>query len=559
MTSDSPAVLTGSSLLQDPALLLLAEVLELDRELHAEFVARAVKESRPGAGELEELLEGHYDAESQRWPQPRVGVEIDGWTLLDRIGRGGSSDVWKAQRADGVEAAIKITRPSGTFSTEFFARYGREARILASFEHPGIVRLLEAGKGKPPYLALELIDGVELFAYVTSNELDLRERVELLVQAAEAIEYSHERGVIHRDLKPDNLLVVETLAGPRVKLIDFGIACFFEGGADEFQGLTLPGEVRGPLSYVSPEQLGAFQGTPLALPTGSTDIFALGRILFELLAKEKAIPTTYAYGTAYENVVRRIVDEPPPSPLARARTSATAGEAIPRPLDLITLRATETRPDRRYATVTGFRKDLQAWLAGERISARPPAVWIRANRTLKRWRTPIAAVGIPLALLATYAVSARSGRLAAETEADKLSRTVSALEEHFSSVDTTDLARTLRSEIESQIGDEQAAAFASLDFTTAARGSFEKGYLDRAEASFKPALKEDPLVLGRILGTLANARWQLGLYESCAESAGAALALLEPRLGRLHPQVLDVLQRRTSALFGNRDFEGARA
>ena len=201
---------------------------------------------------------GSFDA---RVPHPmpdhdRDGAIVGAYRLLRRIGAGGMGTVWLAERADGLlqrEVALKL--PSGAWlRADLVARMGRERDILSTLEHPNIARLNDAGvtAGGRPYLALEYVDGRPIDEYCAGGALDVRARVRLFLQVAQAVGYAHGRLVVHRDLEPSNILVTRD---GQIRLLDFGIAKLLDDGTDRQAGLTeLAGRPHTP-EYASPEQI----------------------------------------------------------------------------------------------------------------------------------------------------------------------------------------------------------------------------------------------------------------------------------------------------------------
>jgi serine/threonine protein kinase len=232
----------------------------------------------PGtASELRVLLQSHEDASRLGFlAEPAAsgvlpacaasGDVLAAWTLIEPIGEGGMGSVWRARRSDGRfegEAAIKLLR-SGLFDAATQERFRREGGILARLRHPGIAQLLDAGitsKGQP-YLVLELVRGERLDHWCEARSLGVRHRVELFLQVLDAVAAAHGQLVIHRDLKPTNILVDDS---GRVKLLDFGIARLLpEPGAIDQTALTLDGALALTPAYAAPEQ---FRHSALSMAT----------------------------------------------------------------------------------------------------------------------------------------------------------------------------------------------------------------------------------------------------------------------------------------------------
>jgi serine/threonine-protein kinase len=288
---------------------------------------------------------------------------IGPYRLVRQLGHGGMGTVWLAERTDGLlKRPVALKVPRGIWSRAGFAeRFALERDILASLNHPHIARLYDAGitAGGQPYLALEYVEGRPIDQYARDEQLDVRARLRLFGQVAEALAHAHANLVIHRDLKPSNILVT---ADAQVKLLDFGIAKLLAQGTARATALT---EVSGqPLTpeYASPEQVA---GQPL---TVAADIYSLGVVLYELLAGVRPYQLRRDSRAALEDAilqadVARPSDAAPTLPLRRA----LRGD-----LDTIVCKALARTPHERYATVGAFADDVSRHLAGQAVAALEP-------------------------------------------------------------------------------------------------------------------------------------------------------------------------------------------
>jgi serine/threonine protein kinase len=303
------------------------------------------------------------------------------YRLLRELGEGGMGRVFLAEQETPDfrrTVAIKLIDRPGA-STQSIARFRDEVRILASLDHPGIVRFLDGGLSSEGvwFLALEYVEGDDLVAHARRLELGVAARVELVAAVAEAVQFAHERGVIHRDIKPANVLVARD---GRPRLLDFGISKLLD--REEAAGLATTRHGAHPLTpaYASPEQLAGESATP------ASDIYSLGVLLYELLAgaRPATVPT----------------EPEPPSRAARRsgpRTGRSAGRRIRRDLDAICLKALRRAPVERYATAGRFAVDLRRHLAGEPVEARPRRSRWRLER-VRRWPVVSATVAALLLL-----------------------------------------------------------------------------------------------------------------------------------------------------------------
>lgn len=288
------------------------------------------------------------------------------------------------------EVALKLVR---ALDSQALARFRREAELLASLEHSGIARLYasgdtEIGGLRLPWLAMEYVPGLDLLRHADAQGLDLASRLRLLIAVCKAVHYAHGRGVIHRDLKPGNILV-DAEGQPRV--LDFGIARLLEQG----QTMTQAGQVLGTLPYMSPEQLSGGK----VHPDARGDVYALGVIAYELIAGRLPHPRL-STSTLIEalDIIRR---ETPP------RLSSLAPRARG-DLDWVVMKALASEPERRYSSAAEFAAELERVLDHRPVAARPPTVGYLLSRFVRRNRALSAALAmVALVLVGASVVSLR--------------------------------------------------------------------------------------------------------------------------------------------------------
>jgi predicted Ser/Thr protein kinase len=358
----------------------------LDRECAGEPALRAAVERLLAAdgSSFAAALEAAMPA-GLRLPEP--GELVAGrYRVLERVGIGGMGVVFAAEQQEPRRrVALKCLRPE--FATaELQARFRREAVLLGRLQHPGIVPILEAGvaTGTPPlpFLAMEFVDGRPLAA--SCQGLPLRERLELLAQVAEAVAHAHQRGVVHRDLKPGNVLVEQQGHGLRARVLDFGVARL----VDEHSTLhTRTQQLVGTLAYLSPEQIA--HGSASA--DARSDVWALGVTAFEVLAGRLPLPLQ---GCTLAEAARILRDD---EPLRLER----AAPALRGDLATIVHKALAKDPALRYADAAALAHDLRALLANQPIAARPPGRWYRAVRFAQRHRGLVAGLGVAFLVLVT--------------------------------------------------------------------------------------------------------------------------------------------------------------
>lgn len=292
-----------------------------------------------------------------------IPTTIGPYKVKQIIGSGGMGTVVLAQQDNPRrDVAIKIMNP-GVVSRKALHRFEFEAQTLGRLQHPAIAQVYEAGtfdegSGGRPYFAMEYVaDARELVDYVTDQELDIKARLKLFRAICAGVEYGHQRGVIHRDLKPGNILV-DTEGHP--KIIDFGVARSTESDSVSATLATEAGQLIGTLQYMSPEQVDL---DPAGLDTRS-DVYALGVILYQLLVAR--LP--YDLGSISLAKAAEFIRTAQPARLSEIN-SVFKGD-----LETICFKALEKERERRYQSVGDLSEDLRRYLADEPIMARPPSI-----------------------------------------------------------------------------------------------------------------------------------------------------------------------------------------
>jgi serine/threonine-protein kinase len=400
---------------------LAAEVRSLiaSHEEAGEFLDAAV------AAERDAILE---EADEERW----IGRRIGAYRVLRLLGAGGMGAVYLAERvgADPVQqVAIKLVR-AGSNARSLLRRFRSERQALASLVHPNIARFLDAGTAEDgsPYLVMEYVDGESIESYCEERGLGLSERLRLFRTVCAAVEHAHRHLVVHRDLKPGNILVT---ADGDVKLLDFGIAKLLSREETGAQALTQTSERFRTTDFASPEQVA---GGPI---TTATDVYSLGVLLYRLIAG------VHPYRLAlesYSEADRIIREEVPARPSAAARTPWR--RTLKGDLDTIAGVALRKEPERRYASVEQLSGDVRRYLEGLPLSARKDELSYRAGKFLRRHRLAVVAaallfVSLAGGMAATFleARVARAERDRARLEAAKAERINQFLQGLFASAD----------------------------------------------------------------------------------------------------------------------------
>lgn len=317
------------------------------------------------------------------------GTRIGPYRIVELLGRGGMGSVYKAEREDDFkqQVALKLV-PHELASPFILRRFHLERRILARLDHPNIARLLDGGTTNDgrPYLVMEHVEGVPIDQYCEERRLSARERLELILPVCSALAFAHQNLVVHRDIKPGNILVTEEGVP---KLLDFGIAKLLdpeEGLADLTRTLERPMTLR----YASPEQVRAEPVTP------ASDLYGLGVLLYQLLTGRLPCDLDRC---GLEETARRICEQEPLRPSALADSRHLAGD-----VDAIVLKALRKEPRHRYSSVEQLAEDVRRHLAGHPVQARKGTVLYRGGKFLRRHRWGLAAALMTLVLLGVFLV-----------------------------------------------------------------------------------------------------------------------------------------------------------
>lgn len=341
------------------------------------------------------------DADSSNG-QLKPGCQLGGVTIVRLLAEGGMGRVYEARQESPVRSvAVKVIR-GGLASAALARRFEYEAQVLARLRHPNIAQIHTFGvhvdaSGTVPFFVMELVeDARTIIEHVRMHAVPMRDRVLLFRKICGAVAHGHRKGVIHRDLKPGNMLVD---GDGEPKVIDFGVARSIDAEPGEATAMTRAGDVIGTLRYMSPEQFGVDEGDVDA----RTDVYALGLVLHELISG------TLPYDVSGKSVVEvaRILGDPAGVPLDAVESAARAGRLgriDARTLATITGKCLEKRAADRYSTAVELEADLDRWLAGEPILARPPTSWETLMRLARRHRVAsLAAAGVLLSLVAAVA------------------------------------------------------------------------------------------------------------------------------------------------------------
>jgi tetratricopeptide (TPR) repeat protein len=443
---------------------------------------------------------------SARTP-PTVAPTIGRYRILRLLGEGGMGVVYEAEQEQPRRTvALKLIKAAFA-GPELLRRFEQEWQALGRLQHPGIAQIYEAGTadgvfGPNPYFAMELIHGASLVEYTDAHHLTMRQRLELMSRVCEAVHHAHQRGVIHRDLKPGNILVDES---GQPKILDFGIARATSPDAQPLEH-TDSGQLLGTLAYMSPELVLA---DPLEVDARS-DVYALGVILFELLSGR--LP--YRINSQRHEAVRTIREED-------ATRLSLVSRTYRGDVETIVSKALEKDKARRYSSAAELGSDIRRYLSDEPIVARGPSATYLLRKFVRRHKALVGGVSGVFAVLI-------AGIVASTWEAARARRAEQTAEA---------ISNFLRNDLLAQASATvQARPDSKPDPDLKVRTA-----LDRAAKRITGKFEMQPLVESAIRETVASAYKELGLYPDAQPQLERALELRRRALGNDHTVTLSTM------------------
>ena len=527
---------------------LFLAACEQDPAQRAEFLRRACADDELVHREVESLLANDDEADSflktpalgrsfadahpesllTQASQPTAGTRAGGlgadgsvtdqyperigqYKILGVLGRGGMGVVFEAEQENPRRTiALKVIRP-GIASEQVLRRFKFEAHVLGRLHHPGIAQVYEAGTAEfetasglsveQPFFAMEYIRGEPLTTLIARQELVLRQRLELFADICDAVHHAHQKGVIHRDLKPGNILVDDQ---GQPKILDFGVARVTDADIRATTMQTSAGQLVGTMAYMSPEQVA---GDSRELDTRS-DVYALGVILYELLAgrtpvdvSEKTIP----------QALRAITEEEPSS-------LSSINRVFRGDVETIVAKALEKDKERRYQSASALASDIRRHLANQPITARPPSTFYQVGKFAKRNKPVVAAVAIAFVLLSGGLIQVtvdRNRAVAAERIAGQQAAIAQAVNDF------------LNDDLLAAVSPEKLGRDVTM-----------RQVLDHAAEAVEGRFEDEPLVAAAIHATLGETYHALGDYAAATPHFEQALELRRMELGEDHRATL---------------------
>jgi eukaryotic-like serine/threonine-protein kinase len=478
---------------------------------------------------------------SEPSPERRIGA----YRVLRELGHGGMGTVYLAARADDQyqkRVAIKVVR--GLDSDQIVRHFRRERQILAALDHPNIARLLDGGTTEDglPYFVMERVEGEPIDLFCDERKLSVQERLRLFQGVCAAVQYAHQNLVVHRDLKPKNILV-DAQGVP--KLLDFGIAKLLN---PEISGEAATGTVLAMTpEYASPEQM---RGQPI---TTATDVYSLGVVLYELLTghrpygrqardslellravceEEPERPSTAVGRTEQRTLPNGVVQTTTPETASRTREGSP--EKLRRrlrgDLDNIVLMALRKEPRRRYRSVEALSEDIRRYLEGRPVTAHKATVWYRTGKFVRRNALGVGAAAAVFLFAVGFGVvtTVQSHRIARER--DKAERLATFMMDLF------------------KVSDPSEARGNSIT---------AREVLDKGAEKISQELKDEPETRATLMATMGKVYQGLGLYGQAKPLLEEALRLRRQVLGNQHPDVVRSLNDLASVLQSRGEYAAA--
>jgi tetratricopeptide (TPR) repeat protein/tRNA A-37 threonylcarbamoyl transferase component Bud32 len=509
--------------------------------------------------------------------EPLIGTVIAGrYRIRQEIGEGGMGSVYLADQLQPVkrQVALKLIK-AGLDTKTVLARFASERQALAVMDHPNIARVLDAGSTESghPFFVMELVRGIPLTDYCDQHRLGLPEWLTLLRQICSAVQHAHQKGIIHRDLKPSNILVESHDGHPVPKVIDFGLAKATSGmPLGEHSLISAFGSVAGTPLYMAPEQA-SFSAIDVDT---RADIYALGVILYELLAGSTPIRRDTLKKAAIDEVLRVIREDEPLTPSSRLSTSealpsiaasrqsepARLSRFVRGDLDWIVMKALSKERQRRYDSPMAMAQDIERFTHHEPVSAGPPTAAYRFRKFVRRNRGRVIAASLVLLALLAGIVGTTAGLLEARRQ------------QQFAILEAGEKEKARRAEAlqrqqaESRLaqiekGNEVLAGiFAELDIRKVKEGDrpLEAVLAERlvkAAGQLEGESVGDPLAVAGLQVRLGEALWSLGFAAQAIPVLEKARATMGAGLGPDHEETLGITNSLAAGYLGAGKFDMA--
>lgn len=478
-----------------------------------------------------------------------AGEQIDAYKLLEQIGEGGFGSVYLAEQTEPVRrrVALKLLK-AGSDAEHIVARFEAERQTLALMDHPNIATILDAGQssGGRPYFVMEYVQGAPINAFCDNAKLNIRDRINLIQGVCHAVQHAHQKGIIHRDIKPNNVIVTVKDGNPIPKVIDFGIAKVTASSSDDDYAYTKMHQMMGTPAYMSPEQAG---GAAHAVDTRS-DVFSIGALLYELLVGAPPLDNDEISKLAIIDLYQVIATRNAPTLTdrfeelgdrktaiadSRATTISSLRQGVKGDLNWIVQKCLEKDPLRRYPTVTALDEDLRRYLENEPVSAGAPSRIYLMKKFVKRRRVEVMA-GAFIVLAVTVGFAATVISMAqAQDESQRLRSTLDFFLESLAGSSTGDSPIVFPENPDLTLGEALAASQGLIDQT----------------------FEHEPELEATIRQLIGLAQLRGGEFEDAEFQLARAYEIRSDKQGETDPKTLQLLLPIAEAKSKAGDIDGA--
>ena len=494
--------------------------------------------------------------------------KIAHYRILDLLGDGGMGTVYLAEQRSPMlrKVALKVIK-AGMDTAQVLARFEAERQALAMMDHANVAAVFDAGSTDlgQPYFAMEYVPGVDIRAHCDALALSFQQRIELFLQVCDGVMHAHQKGLIHRDLKPGNILVKRAQGQPSmVKIIDFGVAKSLIGKLGQHTAHTRMGSFVGTPVYSSPEQV---LGHRMDVDTRA-DIYSLGVVLYELLAGVTPYRDEELSEQSQAGLVKLLTQSEPPDLATRfssldpedeteiARQRSTTVErmlaSLTADLSWIVGKCMERDPDDRYASVLELKKDLERWLEHRPLEARPITGTYRLRKMLRRHRAAVAVAATIAAMLIATAATAIVGYRRAESALEKAELAVEFQVDQMKSIDPAALGlgfrRGLFAAAEARWKDDSQAKsriehlnelLDGVDFTRLAIAQVDQAFFEPGLEVIATKYPELPDLQATLWQSSADTLYALGLYEQALDPQALAVKARTEHFGAYSKATLE--------------------